>query len=305
MKTIYIRLFDVDYDDKTAFSIPVGEAFYDAKDVNMFEKIVPTIFITNRALVQMLDNQIDTLAKLIYSKINVNMSQIRPSTEGGDFNEIQIDCDWTETTRDKFFNLLKQIKKYSNKKLSATIRLHQIKFRDKTGVPPVDRAILMAYNMGNLDDIKTENSILDINTLKSYTKNLKSYPLTLDIALPLFNWGVVIRDGETVKLIPNFSLDNTVNNRENTENTEGSGFIKKSETEIQILKNGYYNGLYLYADDRVRIEQISLKDLQEAADILSQNVDNQQLTLSFFSLDSTNLSRYNYEDLSKIVQSFK
>lgn len=289
---IYVHLFDVDWDDATHFAKPLGE-LQATNRFQGFKKIVPVVFLTNKTFVQIIDYQIDTLALRVFNKINKN-------TEGWEFNEIQFDCDWTATTRGHYFSFLKKMKNlFSEKKISATIRLHQVKFIEKTGVPPVDKGMLMVYNMGDLDDVKTDNSILNIETLKSYLKNFDRYPLELDIALPIFSWGIVFRDGEAVKIINNLSK----NELSKTPQHE-TLFQQNSDTRFVLLKNQYFKGLYLYENDEIRIEEVPLSNLKAAASILSQNIKNQQLTVAFYHLDSATLQQYRYEDLENITREF-
>jgi hypothetical protein len=303
-KTLYLRFFDVDFNAKNKCAEPIAELSFNKNDLINFDKIIPTIFITNRTLVNTEMQQIDSLSTLIVKHLE---QKIGTYTEGSSFQnkieEILIDCDWTNTTKDKFFNLIKQLKtQLINKKITTTIRLHQIKFKEKTGVPPADKGLLMAYNTSDLNDPKTINSILDIDVLKSYISELNKYPLKLDIALPIFSWAIVYRDGQAVHLMPNFSTDFLV---KNGLYTEGSSFEIIAENKIEILKNGYYKDIYLYADDVIKIEIVSMLDLKKAAEILSQNIDNQRFTISFFSLDPNNLQRFNVEDLKEIGDVFK
>ena len=291
---LYVRLFDVDWDDASHFPKPI--AIIDTLEKTDWE-IIPTIFITNKTFTQLADNQVDTLVELIFDKI---LLKIEGYTEEGNFNEIQIDCDWTATTRDRFFSFLKKLKIVSKKKISATIRLHQVKFKEKTGIPPVDAGVLMAYNMGNLEDVKTQNSILDIEILKSYMSKLKNYPLKLDVALPIFSWGVVVRDGEVVKLINNLT--------KNELQYPPQYFIEKKENHFEVLKNTYLKGFYLYKDDEIRIENTDSRQvdiLEKAADIIAQNINNQQLTIIFYHLDSITLQRIRYEELENITHRFQ
>jgi hypothetical protein len=304
-KTIYKRIFDVDWNDAAHFPEPISVAEkFNLKGI----KIIPTVFITNKTFIKLTDNQLDTFVSVFFDKIVKNNEGVKESkfavNKGVAFDEIQVDCDWTQTTRDKFFLFLKKLKKVSQKKLSVTIRLHQIKDKNVMGVPPVDKGMLMVYNMGNLDDVKTKNSILDINTLKSYVSNLKSYNLKLDIALPIFSWGVVVRDGEVVKLI------NGLTNDDFSPSCEPQNFvplpIKKINTNwFEILENMYLKGFYLYKNDEIRLESTPLSILTETTDILAQNLDNQTLTIAFFHLDSVLLKRYNYENLYPLIQKFK
>jgi hypothetical protein len=306
---VYIKLFDVDWDDARAGAKPLAEVLnWELLPKNLL--FVPTIFLTNKVFSkysvqsERTNEQINELALNIYQKT-------KQFTEGAFFSEVQFDCDWTATTRDSYFYFLKQMKNlFSDKKISATIRLHQIKFMDKTGVPPVDRGMLMAYNMGDLDDIKTENSILNIETLKSYSKNFDKYPLELDVALPIFSWGIVFRDGQAVKIINNLSKnellgDPSRENRDFVPQQNETYFQQKSDNRFVLLKNQYLKGLYLYENDEIRIEDTPLSNLRSAATFLSEHIKNKQLTVAFYHLDSVTLQQYRYEDLENITQQFR
>ena len=79
-------------------------------------------------------------------------------------------------------------------------------------------------------------------------------------------------------------------------------FLKKANEMVtngaDILDIGGYS-------TRPHAEEVSVKDLNVAANLLSQHIHNQQVTVSFFSLDSVNLKRYNSNDLLKIANGFK
>ncbi len=312
--TLYLRLFDVDFNKENKFPEPLAELKFDKNNLINFNEIIPTVFITNRTLINTPDTQIDSLSTLIINKIrqitegsddalNTQLNtQLNTSIFKNKINALLIDCDWTALTRNKFFHLIKQLKTRADKQIITTIRLHQIKYKEKTGIPPSDKGLLMAYNTGDLSDSKTINSILDINILKAYIADLKTYPLELDVTLPIFSWGIVKRDGQAVQLIPNCNKNFLI---KNNENTEGSYFENKNNNTIEILRNGYFNGYYLYADDVIKIEEIPINDLQKAANLLSQNMNNKELTVSFFSLDSINLKRYSSNDLKQLIQAFR
>ncbi len=345
--TLYVRLFDVDYNALNKFATPISELSINKNDLIDFDTLIPTIFITNRTLIKLNETQIDSLSTLISTKLgqiteggvfelknnNLNLKtslrgtkqtyqQLKDNIFNNKINELLIDCDWTASTKTKYFQLIKQLKtklndqfkdqlNTSNKqlKITTTIRLHQIKFREKTGIPPADKGVLMAYNTGDLSDPQTINSILDIGVLNSYLTELNTYPLQLDIALPIFSWGIVKRDGQAVQLIPNFNKDFLMKKHKNIiarhEDTEGVYFDNKNDNSITILKSGYYNTYYLYADDVIKIEEISITTLREAAHVLSKHINNKQLTISFFSLDSINLKRYNPNDLIDVSKRFE
>ena len=219
--------------------------------------------------------------------------------------EIQIDCDWSGTTKEKYFKLLSFLrKKIASKKikLSSTIRLHQIKFFKKTGVPPVDRGMLMFYNVGEVADISTQNSILDLEIAKQYLENFDNYPLQLDLALPIFSWGVLFRDGKMIKLISGL--------RE-AELSDSTRFVNSSASRIlnfgstfEVKKSTYLDGRYLYEGDQIRLESVRLEVLEETAQLLKEHLFNEDLTISFYHLDTTTIKHFQYEKLQDICHFF-
>jgi hypothetical protein len=291
-KKIYIKLFDVDWDEATHFPKPVGELMGFKSNDSLMQNVVPTIFITNRTFLQTPKTALDTLATLILQQIDLKIANTH-------YKEIQFDCDWNESSKTNYFDFLTIIHSKLNKniQLSATIRLHQIKFYEKTGVPPVDRGMLMCYNVSDLDSPQSVNSVSEPAALKSYLKNARAYPLALDVALPIFAWGVVLRNAQAVKLIhPLRSDDADLNNN--------TVFAKKTNYNFEILQNTYFKGHYLYKDDVIRIEEVPFQTLRETTKLLKPLLEKKSqdtLTVAFFHLDSTNLKAYRYEDLQNIL----
>lgn len=293
VKRLYTKFFDVDWDANRQQAIPLALIDIQPSGLKQFQ-IIPTIFITNRTLLNSKTNNISTLAKKIVSKIQ----ELYEPLQDRPLIEIQLDCDWTLKTKDKYFDLIEQIKKETepiNIVLSATIRLHQVKFFEKTGVPPVQKGMLMFYNMGDVSDIDMQNSILDMNIAEQYFNNFDRYPLHLDVALPIFAWGVLMRDYQMIKLI---------NNLRATDLTDSTRFIKIDENLFQVIKNTYLDGYYLYKDDKIRLEQVSLEELEMAAERLDAHISNRNLSLAFYHLDTTVIKHYPYETLERICQTF-
>ena len=178
VQKLYVKFFDVDWDFNQADAFPQAIVQFD--DVEKDFHIIPTIFITNRTLIQLPSNSIPDLAqKIVYKIKTLAISEIQ---------EIQLDCDWSPSTEKKYFQLLTAIRQNIDVTLSATIRLHQVKFAEATGVPPVDKGMLMFYNMDEVGQLETQNSILDLEIAQQYLHNFNKYPIPLDVALPLFSW---------------------------------------------------------------------------------------------------------------------
>ena len=194
VEKLYVKFFDVDWDFQQQEALPLAQVRFRQDSIPY--QIIPTVFITNRTLEHLSVEAPDTLAARIYKQIKKLSNKVT-------LEEVQIDCDWTQSTKNKYFRLLKALRKQvpDSTQLQATIRLHQVKYARQTGVPPVDRGMLMFYNVGDVEDWYTENSILDLETARQYLQNFQRYPLPLDMALPLFSWGVLFRQGKMINLI--------------------------------------------------------------------------------------------------------
>lgn len=298
VKTIYIKFFDVDWNEMAKGPVPVAKltvnetsiASLRAAGANNFKfNIIPVIFITNECISKIDTSQIaalgDNISNLTFKFIERNAFN--------DIPEIQFDCDWTASTKEKYFALIRQFKKrFTYTPLSATIRLHQIKFISKTGTPPVDRGVLMCYNMGNLKDPATKNSILETAELKKYTGNLSSYPLPLDVALPLFNWKVLYRNNIYTGLLQNLP-----------EEVFSNSFSKRSANRYEILKDTVLTGYHLRKGDMIRNEQSNLNEILSAANEIRSKLKNTPLRVSLYHLDSVILSKYPTHDLESIYNS--
>jgi hypothetical protein len=295
VKTIYLKFFDVEWNKATGKPLPVAKlqtASYPQGPVGKLQggfTIIPTVFITNECIQKVDSSQVKQLAHNIYSLI----LEIKQSNGFDSIPEIQIDCDWTEATKDKYFLLLKNFKLRSpNSKLSSTIRLHQIKYLSKTGVPPVDRGLLMCYNMGNLKDPATKNSILETEELKKYIGNLSTYPLPLDVAFPLFNWKVLYRNKFYLGLIqglPDKSFSDHC-------------FTKKGNL-YQVIKDTLLMGYELRKGDMIRDEQSHINEVLAAAVEIARHLKNTPLRVSLYHLDSVILTKYSTHELESVYNS--
>lgn len=297
VKKLYVKFFDIDWDATREMAVPLAEVEMKElkiKELKMKElNIVPCVFITNRTFQYLADDKIEELAAHVKEKLFT----LKP--ENITFQEIQFDCDWTASTRDRFFKFLEFFKKTIDNqqiKISATIRLHQFRDFQETGVPPVDRGMLMFYNTGDVESWQEANSILNIEAAQYYLNQNIKYPINLDIALPIFSWGVLFRNGRMIRLI---------NNLQATDLKDTSRFLKIAENRFEVQKSTYLNGYYLYQEDQIRTESTDFQLLLQAADVVKERLKNRDLTVAFFHLDRTTIKRFPHESLEKIMHSFQ
>lgn len=137
---------------------------------------------------------------LLDSLVLGRVMQMSETNDIAGVREIQIDCDWTMSTRKTYYDFLKRLVDRANErnvKISTTIRLHQL----TQPVPPVARGVLMMYNTGDVRKLEGTNPILDMRDAGPYMRHLKKYDLPLSTAYPVFAWQVLFRDGHYVGIM--------------------------------------------------------------------------------------------------------
>jgi hypothetical protein len=292
IQKLYVRMFDVDWAVEVHDIIPVAEISFTEKPPAQLE-VVPTIYITNRAMQNLNPANIETDARKI-----IMQAESICKKNAITFSEVQFDCDWSESTRDRYFALLNHIKEYlhqQHKQISATIRLHQVKYSRRTGVPPVDRGMLMFYNMGKLESAIRRNSIYNKDDAALYINHLKGYQLPLDVALPVFSLIIQTREQRIVDLINKSYLK---------EITQDSRFTKLKDDTYSVKSSFFLHGTYFMKDDILHIQQLSGQELREASDDVSEHVDRVTRTITLFDLDSLNLGNFNEKDIQHAFHRF-
>lgn len=291
---IYTRFFDVNWDPSTNQPLPVGSLKIISNKLLKVE-IIPTVFITNNTLLNIPDSSINDLAKNIFVKIKSQAKRFSSKK----IKEIQLDCDWTKKTKVKYFNLIKSIRKFCDTEeisISATIRLHQVKYFEETGVPPVDRGSLMFYNMSSVSNPNTKNSIFDEDIARKYLVNFDRYPLKLDVILPAFSWGVLFRHNRISDII------NDVNFEELNDNDN----IKQLKSNLfSVKKNFYLHERYLKKNDQIRVEEITPETTELAAKLIAPYINNDSLVVSIYHLNEEVIKNYDTGVFQNIISAFR
>ena len=288
---LYIRCFDVKWDKQAKQPIPNAKLKIDTITAENLD-FIPVVFLENDVFVNIALDSINSLAKNCYTLILSTFEQGNLK-----FPEMQFDCDWTEKTKDKYFQFLLEIIRLSENKsqISATIRLHQVKYFDITGIPPVDKGMLMFYNMGKLSDYTSENSIYNAADAKKYVGYIRQYPLRLDFALPIFSWGICFKSGKVFKIINQLRTKDLIGN---------SNFKSIHKNTFSVNKAHLFKGVYFEMGDRIRIEEITPEICKNAANQLSENLNSSIFNLAFYHLDSTNISIFPSNEIKNIVSTF-
>ena len=251
---MYIRYFDV-VADQSGRAVPNATLKF-ATDVPQGIDIVPTVFVMPECLRQ----DRSRLASLIVKRV----VQMNETNDVYNVKEIQIDCDWTQSTRQLYAEFMQAMMREChsrNLKLSSTIRLHQL----AQTPPPADRGVLMMYNTGDATDIRCHKPILDMHDAAPYLPRLNDYKLKLSTAYPIFTWRILFRGGRFV------------------------GFIH-NDGEYPILPS-----------DSIALRQPSAADIIEAVNVIGSRRPDANNEIILFDLNNHNINRLKHKDYEKIL----
>lgn len=279
VERLFVRFFDVDLDPESGAPRPLAELEYRG-GLPAGVRIVPVVFLAERVF--RFDCDAARLAGQVAGKIRQIVSRggfARPE-------EIQLDCDWTEGSRGRFFAFLEAMKRAcpSGTALSATLRLHQVKFRGREGVPPVDRATLMLYNMGQVESPAPGNSIIDAGVFRAYAGGLAEYPLRFDLALPIFRWGLVYRLDRLARILNDLGEDEVAAAGGAMEALGGGRFLCRRETHL--------GGAAIYPGDLLRLEAADFPAVRDCLRQAREELGRRPAGLVFYHLDAGSLARF-------------
>lgn len=286
VKKIYLRFFDVDFNEQQA-PIPMGTVQFESKAPAGID-IIPVVYIENHCLEQRCN-----LAQKI-----VNRVLTMGSANNISINELQIDCDWTNRSRLLYFELLRDIKKLLDQRghflLSTTIRLHQL----SQPAPPVDYGVLMCYNTGNIHDYNTTNAILDAKEVHPFIDNrLANYSLPLCAAYPTFGWKLLFEKGRFRTILREVDLtDSTLYRRI----SDTKYIVTRSHSVAVPDPNSF--GLMVRAGDEVKIDEVSANTLLKIESMLEAKRPKINRQVIIFSLNSINTNKISAYEMDKIYR---
>jgi hypothetical protein len=298
---LYLRLFDVDMGDRDAAPRPVaplaaGASATGEPALPPNVEPVPVIFIRERVLGRLDLDATRHLADDIWQDVAARMARLAPRAP---LRELQVDCDWTESTRAGYFALLDRLAERarpSGAALSATIRLHQIKYRERTGVPPVARGMLMFYNMGSIQADPDSQAIFDADRAAAYLARLSDYPLPLDVALPIYSWVRHVRGDRVVGLMQDTD----------PADLKSQPWLRSAGgRRFEVTDTAFLDGVLLRRGDFLDAEDSTPATTRAAAALLAPRLAaaNSERTIALFHLSDKNLAHYETPDLDRVFAS--
>jgi hypothetical protein len=125
--------------------------------------------------------------------------------------------------------------------------------------------------------------------------SLKKYPLAINMALPIYSWGIHIRDGKVMGLknkidVAGFKKD--------------ANFRLTNPKWLQVLQSNYKNGTFYKKGDVLKLEGITENDLLEMANDLEANAATMSAEIIFYDLDEFNIKNYEKNIFEQVIARF-
>lgn len=259
IERIYVKMYDVATEHNFLLGksdiVPIATTKFVSTIPGNVE-IVPVVYITIEALRAMGGREAE-LAELIVER---TLAMCRYN-KCGKIREIQLDCDWTSSSKEvyeKLCGIVRTTLRAKDIDLSITIRLHQL----RESAPPADRGVLMLYNTGLLKRYYTKNSILDIADVKLFVKDGR-YSIPLAYAYPAFGWGVKFKYNEFEAIVP--------------------------------------EGTVASEDEYVRNERATVSEIIEVKTFVEEKLGKPQSGNILYHLDDAQLKNYTEDEITQIL----
>ena len=150
----------------------------------------------------------------------------------------------------------------------------------------------MCYNMGKIEDINSKNSIISPEVLKSYLTGKTPDPIKLDLALPIYKWGLIFRFGKLNHII-NDVKDPSYN--KNFKSLGGGKF--KANTSF------YFQETYINKGEVLKVEESTPENISVCSKILAKS-KHKFGNLVFYHLSHESIKNYNAKFFTKILSIF-
>ena len=296
VERLYVRMFDVVWDDAARGTAEAGPLV--ASDhVPAGIEVVPVVFVRQGIFTR---EHLGEAGAAAAARTTWEGIARRTAALGVTPHEVQLDCDWTEQTRAGYFAFVAGLRAAAppGTVLTATIRLHQVKYRERTGVPPVDRGTLMFYNMGNFSADPDARAIFDAASAARYLARISTYPLPLDVALPIWSWTVQLRDGIVVGLLQSTDPDEL----------PALPFLERAGPDRFVAtETTFLHGTLLRAGDALKIEVTGEAEAQAAAELVAPTLPaaTSARTVTLFDLSERNLAHHGLASLARLYDTVR
>jgi hypothetical protein len=291
---LYMRFFDVEWDSHEKTAHPIAPLRFASPAPNGVE-VVPVIYLVNAVFLKMSYEDVPKLADNVLRKVHA-MAEL----EHIPFKELQLDCDWSDDSRRNYFRfveILHNTMKSEGRSLSATLRLHQVKYASRSGIPSIDHGMLMFYNFSQIQGDEPGHSIFNEQDAARYTSYIARYPLKLDVVLPMFSWSVHAREGKVLGLLEGIG---------SAEAGGFDGFREQSANRYAATRSFFFRGRYFMEGDSLLVEETTPRITRQAAALARRGAgwSRHYNTIALFDIDQERLKDYSSAEIRGILNEF-
>jgi uncharacterized protein involved in tolerance to divalent cations len=288
---LYVKYLDIGWDEEghrplvlsaTTFP-PLRQGGDVYRVIHQSKNWVPVVFITNAVFLHTDTIKVREMARQVYNRLGSMLHTQDELNPWQNIAEVQFDCDWNKSSRAAYFAFLQAFRAAAGAgcALSATVRLHQYRYPEATGVPPADRCMLMLYNMNDPARPGDKNTIFDAETARSYISRAGTYPLKLDIALPAFTWVLCYRKAKLAQIVIPGNLP-----------MKDTGVFFQQDKRRYILRIDTVLGkTYHRSGDIFMYEEISAEIIEDGSKIAA-DIQLHPQHVAFYSLNEALLKKY-------------
>lgn len=290
---LYVKMFDValqteDPEDTLAL-VPIATTRF-VSPIPEGVEVVPVVYITYEAISH-LNNKSESYKESYVKRILHRIDAMASFNEISGINEVQFDCDWTESTLRTYRYICNRAKGMLNqrkKQFSITLRLHQM---NDDYFPEADRGVLMLYNTGSFKNPDCVNSILTYNDAQPYIRK-HELPFPVDYAYPTYSWNLLYRDNEFKSIARNLDLTDSVT------------FAKADYNKYVVQNDTVINALFLIKGDMIRHETSDFNEIERVKSEVSRRHNMNNSRQIIYHLDSANLSKYTDNEIKYMLMSY-
>jgi hypothetical protein len=139
----------------------------------------------------------------------------------------------------------------------------------------------------------TKNAILEAEIVKQYLKG-KTYPIKLDIGLPMFSWAAWYRGKEFKGIVSGWN-EADAKDKSLYKMTSDNRYFMKLDTVI--------GDNYLREGDMLRWDNGFEEEMEKAIELLQENLDLSDIRISFFDWETEKIKR-NENNIEKYYRAF-
>ena len=287
VKKLYVRYFDVVMSDSVAMPNATLHFPDSVPDIPNGIEVIPTVFIVENVM----HHDVGDMARLLVERVvQISATNGLPAPR-----EVQIDCDWTRTSMERFYAFLRDARTVASEhgmRLSATIRLHQLAMTP----PPVDYGVLMVYNTGDATKLNGHNPILDLRDVKPYLRHLASYQMPLCAAYPCYEWQLLFRGKEFKAVLHGENLaDSSLYHR-----VSDGRYAVIASRDIPELSGDGSTTTWVTVGDSVIVFRPTANQITEVARALARERHGINHQVVLYTLDKSNINKYTHNDYETI-----